>query len=370
MFQMPKARRSAAKPVRRLFLLGAGFSAAVKMPVSRQLPQVLANDIDSLGNRISMDDWCKRAATVFELKDPNQVDVEMLFETMYLERELRAMWATYDALDFRHLRHHESVETIGTAIGVAYDRLVELLRTEGERVSLTPLMPWARAIRKKDLIVTLNYDLVAERLLTAAARPHSSGVRPPRDGRIRLLKLHGSVDWIPVRQGRQLPRGCSVLFDPFKDINRGRGPANPPSDEDLSNPKYFRIVRCPSFAVAKALIRDALPPYFNFNLVGFSRIKEPSQYIGFGPMWQAASFGLYSCDEIIVIGFALSRFDGQIRHFIADAMRARRADGKPEPRLRIVDPSFGTIRKAYKHVFGVTPEKLGGYAQSVDWKNI
>lgn len=367
---MPRTTTKQPVTPRRLFLLGAGFSAAVKMPVSVQVPELLAEADDYLRHGTSMDDWRRGAAAVFQLRRPTDMDVEMLFETMYLERELMAMWAQFNAFDFRDLSEHVGARTVETAITVCYENFMELLRTRGEQADIAPLMQWAKSVKRSDYIVTLNYDIVCERLLAAASRPFSLAAVPVKTPRTRLLKLHGSVDWIRVPHGRRLRKGCSVLFDPYKHINRGRGPANPPGKEDAMKPEHFRIVRCPSLPAIRSIIRDYFPTTSNFAVVGFSRTKEPGRVTGLGAMWHSAAFGLYHCEEVIAIGFALSRFDVLMRHFIADVMHARRAAGKPDPKLRIVDPNFATIRESYQHVFGIKPEQIGDRAESVDWTAI
>jgi len=101
--------------------------------------------------------------------------------------------------------------TGSAADGTTYRRLAEeMLLQLRELVATTPkavdyLAPLAQAAHQGSLsIATLNYDLSIEQAAQAAGVPCATGVETwlrtgrwdwPRDG-IRLLKLHGSIDWI------------------------------------------------------------------------------------------------------------------------------------------------------------------------------
>jgi NAD-dependent SIR2 family protein deacetylase len=117
--------------------------------------------------------------------------------------------------------------------GAMYKRLADLMLDELRRLVATTrrevhyLMPLVELVHRQGglTIATLNYDLSIEFAATAAGIALTTGIREwiqtggwewPED-RIRLLKLHGSIDWAwqtETRQG-QLPREfVSLVNDP------------------------------------------------------------------------------------------------------------------------------------------------------------
>lgn len=130
--------------------------------------------------------------------------------------------------------------TGSAADGTTYRRLAEeMLLQLRELVATTPkavgyLAPLAQAAQKDALtIATLNYDLSIEQAAQAAGVSCATGVETwlrtgrwdwPRDG-IRLLKLHGSINWIwaEIQEGLgHLPQRAIFLEHELEKGHRHR----------------------------------------------------------------------------------------------------------------------------------------------------
>lgn len=139
-----------------------------------------------------------------------------------------------------------------------------------------PFREWAKKLNSSDTIVTFNYDRVCE-LLAKHANPRIRVVlpgSPVEDDAVRVLKLHGSVDWKRLAGGYQ--------FD---------------------DPDFALMARGDQLAIGTP---------------GPSKLSRSREL---GPLWQLATDAIAVATEICFIGYRFPDTDAHARRELLGAMR-------------------------------------------------
>ena len=205
---------------------------------------------------------------------------------------VRRMRITEDLL--RGSRPDVSLDSLG--IPDALDRVVKrALAAECSRFLIgadpktdelwMPYREWIRNLeRDEDTILTFNYDRVVEIAAQATGAPLwvVSPKRPQRDKTIRLLKLHGSVDW-------------RLLQDP-----------NDKSQMLLDEERVAEnsLLRSPDDIVAIAA-------------PGGSKGRFVAKYLR--PLWEAAEQAVREADRLIIVGYSFPDTDPTVAHRFLNA---------------------------------------------------
>jgi len=158
---------------------------------------------------------------------------------------------------------------------------------------------WTAVLNEGDTIITFNWDLLHEAALWRAGKWHYNDgygfgcSDPSGDARspIRILKLHGSVNW-----AQQDERDVHPAIEHKKDFFRGA--------EDGAG-IYTRGAR--NWNEGRWLIT---PTY----------LKDPSSNRLLLDLWNQASAALVHARELIVIGYSLNRADAPARQLFASAL--------------------------------------------------
>lgn len=225
-----------------LVLLGAGASAHAGIPTSFGMTDAIRNRLGNSELAETMDFVCDSMSRRRSPDDPAQarrLDVEEVFSAveMLAERETLEVSAFVETWSrgVERLERGGGAWTPGGANAFANlrDRMVLELRrqvatTKKQVAYLAPLV--ARAAEPgRATIATLNYDLSIERAGEANDIRVDTGLRdwvatgrwgwPPFG--VRLLKLHGSIDWAwvddPTERGRMPSRFVVESDDPEHD---------------------------------------------------------------------------------------------------------------------------------------------------------
>jgi hypothetical protein len=175
------------------------------------------------------------------------------------------------------------------------------------------LNAWVDSLRSGDTILSFNWDLLHEAALWRAGKWHFSdgyGFRC-RDAReeirspIKILKLHGSVNWAQDRQNDLL-----VEIEHKRDFFIGA----------VDDSQTYRL-RAGQWNLGRDLI---VPSYMKDLSVNRLLLR----------LWNQARLALREADEIIVIGFSLNDADAAARELFASALDQR----SPQLKLKIVSP--------------------------------
>lgn len=176
----------------------------------------------------------------------------------------------------------------------------------------------------RDTIISLNYDTLLDSALVNAGWDPRSGYcltgestgkckwRSPRDeanlSGIRLLKLHGSLNWFV----RGTLANISEVFEK----------------------KPVRVTKPRSNGMSNHM-RQIIPPIYG----------KVFRHAHWRQLWRSAYEGLCQADTLVVIGCSLVDTDFHLRALISRVRRERKEDKRPFRRAFFVDRSLPIRRK-------------------------
>ncbi len=269
-------------------------------------------------------------------QQPCDYDVEAVLSYLFVAEQVVDGWTrTPPAQLHRGARYRDVVNLVGRILdkvpaGAVCPRHRQLLDT----------------VQQQDSIITLNYDLILDRVLVNAAQDprHSQ-----RMGRLRsfvdpwlrqtaeravrsikatgeeqgvFLKLHGSLDW----------SRCSNV-----QCHERASPELPSSNADeATDPSERSCATC-----GHHMERCIIPPA-SFKLSAHDR--------PFGLLWKVALETLRDATEVVVIGISFAAGDFQLRWLIRQSV----ALSKEPPRVVVVNPEKQHALSAMP-LFGIPP---------------
>ena len=203
---------TAPHPGFRIFILGAGFSRPAGLPIAVELyPLVREHIVSRHGTETKFDrdvheylDYS--GACGFTGQTEDNLDLERFMSYLDIEHYLgfrgSKTWSS---------EGNESQLMIRKAIG-------HVIHSHTPAPAATPdiYLRFAEALSLRDIVLTLNYDLVLENALAAVGKPfrrypyrftsisEHGGTTDSDTEEVVLLKLHGSVDWFDDRQFLEL----------------------------------------------------------------------------------------------------------------------------------------------------------------------
>jgi len=213
--------------VKRVFILGAGFSKPAGMPLATDLLQPLCekwehngsgdNDdcdmrewLDHLRQRLAWLSGCDQQASPFHL------NIEEVFH-----------YARFD-IEVHRLRQHKASVGRGDGPGTSWNvaesieawlsylecDLCDVILEKDTKANLDSITRWAKTVGAHDSVMTFNYDTLVERALTEVGKAWNHAMPKESDDGIAVCKLHGSIDWIVAhRSNSSLKCKCELLFD-------------------------------------------------------------------------------------------------------------------------------------------------------------
>ena len=208
---------STAHPGFRLFVLGAGFSRPAGLPLATELYAAVRTSIlarHGKETKFSRDvhdylAYCTDCGVAGQSED--SLDLELFMSYLDIEHYLG-----FRGSDTWSQEGNESQLMIRKAIGEVID----------DRTPPADRLPdfyyrFAECLSLHDTVLTLNYDLLLERALSAVGKPfrrypyryksvnEHGGTLDSDVEELVLLKLHGSVDWFDNRQFLELQGSLS-----------------------------------------------------------------------------------------------------------------------------------------------------------------
>jgi hypothetical protein len=233
-----------------------------------------------------------------------------------LERVLTDLYERPDGSPAAKLSRMHCGHMIG-AFNFAIPELFYLLRQQAP-ISTDLYDTLARQkVRPGDTVVTFNYDLAYERALRNAGLWEVSngygfdlGIEPIPPSKVKILKLHGSTNWLGILFGGNLgfAQVSSGVYDHRPAVFGGRDFSFLGYGEDLRDPLTANITRTGG---NPALILPTLHKNF-FHQTTFGREWEPFwDYI-----WSQAAEALRGSEKIVIIGYSMPVADGRARDLI------------------------------------------------------
>jgi hypothetical protein len=356
--------------LKRVFILGAGFSKPAGMPLATELLPLLADRLkleemqgwlNGLRDRLA---WLSEAD---ETPGAFKVNIEQVFH-----------YANFDA-EVHRLRQHLSPVGRGDGPGTAWtdaeaitawmSYLEDALRDEiVEKENLadsSSILRWAEAVDERDTVLTFNYDTLVEKSLANAGRTWNHAIPSADHAGIPVCKLHGSIDWIVAHRAEPFFSELDLLFD--KD-NANRSEQNTGHVED-----DCRLWRCRTWQQLEkwnagrdlqSIPENASPK--TVGIAGLGAYKQLHQIPGLGRVWTHAMRALYDAEKCVVVGFSMSDFDAMAQMQFAQVALARARESKPLP-VSVIDPYLDDgMKSRFRRVFR-TVDFISVPHENVDW---
>jgi hypothetical protein len=351
--------------VKRVFILGAGFSKHAGLPLAPQLTELL------IERAMPSHEWLpeffadlRRDLAMLGGREPSAVSFEELFDALGPSctlLRLRAQACTADdtwsarLVDFAAYVEKNVVEWL-------HDDLYDVLWRMHPATTPPYITKFAEALTASDIVVTFNYDVLVERALTALDRPWNHGfVREGLNG-VSILKLHSSLDWAevdPAARPGAINQSVCVLADTSQHTETSSSPS-----------RFTQLVRAPSWeavGAARQLQNVWLGPvqWMRHLPPGLGSMKRVENTSGLGQVWQRAIDALVEADRVAIVGYSLPVTDAAVRL----AFRAATAQ-RTKPvldRFVLVDPGSNPPVDACERVFGCAPRLRKEGAEQVDW---
>lgn len=274
---------------RRVFILGAGFSAAAGIPMTSTLLAVamktFASECPGIYERV-----CNYARDVqWDLPDPDFSTISFSDLCTHLE--------------FVELREYAGGERWSDA--GSREKLALRFYLAKTIVRLTPTgddipdlyIQFARQLTSDDIVITFNWDLLLELAIQKIGKQYTYKFE---EDRIKLWKLHGSVNW---RLGPATLRGKPVNTLDWKSIGFADGGM---IEIDLYSSQ--RLVATTTWDLYQP--SGELQPFL--VLPGYGKAFDIRSI---ATLWYRPEFTFAACRDIYIIGLGLSFDDHFIRSF-------------------------------------------------------
>jgi len=363
-----------AKPagLKRVFILGAGFSKPAGMPLANELLSQIVDKLELDEMRVWLDGFRKRLAWLSK-KDKDSASFTLNIEDVF----------HYAHYDIEALRLRQQLEQVGREDGsstarnqvelfeVRLSQLKEGLRDviveREERAVLSPVIRWARAINTDDAVLTFNYDTLVERALKQVGKDWNHGMGCDADKGVPIFKLHGSIDWIVAHCSEKFSK-LDLLFGK-PNFNCSKGITGHPEDAlclwRCRTPEQHR--EWMSGRHLQLIPVDTQPR--TVGIAGLGAYKELHRIPGLGQVWTKGMQSLYKADVAVIVGFSMSNYDAMAQIQFVEVARARKEESRPL-RVTVIDPSPNeTTKKRYRHIFRYVEFVQQGH-ESIDWANL
>lgn len=291
-----------------VYILGAGASYFAGFSLGKELRPFLKRELQKNGRRQGIDNWKYALSFIKEAKgavprkrilENGEPDLEFILSLVDQieenQRDERASRLCHD-LDETKKRMNLSSWDMGE-VGRGFRRLVseafqckslefkEKIQCDDDNL-IAISDRWANLVKHGDTLITFNWDLVNEILLSRMEKwspqagygiPEVSG-EPPAEQTVMILKLHGSCNWALRSRQDSLSIDLKDLFFDQNTANESPLPVGVSSDfgESLVVPSYLK------------------------NYTHISILK---------PLWERASEKLRQAGNIVVLGYSLPDAD-------------------------------------------------------------
>ena len=311
---------TAAKSV---FIMGAGFSTPAKIPMQWQLLPTLYKEFEGVSGILDIPEsrLDLSAVHIDKYKRITKPLLDTIFDSKSPPR-LEEVFTLFDGC----IRERLSVGGVDwTVISSARRALAEILASLVTKQEITReiykkyagFLSWAKEESNKCndpiTVISLNWDNLLERLMardvlgndteevTAVDFDGKVRIRNRTQGNVKLLKIHGSVDWIRCMKcgvvqnlGKKLTKCVSCGFNPTI-IN----------EQNITNP-------------------DLYENYPEVVMLTPTYLKELGQYV-MQVAWRGAFIELTQANNLIFVGYSFPEADYHLRQML---LRARKTSWK------------------------------------------
>ena len=358
----------------RVFILGAGFSKMAGMPLATDLMNHLGGkfreiDLEDalewlgyLQQRIEwLGDGKSKAINIEEVFDLARFDIEL----WKMRQQLYPLGRNSSGTPW------QEAEGIEAWLSYMEDDLRDVIWEEQKKAKLNQFEEFASHLNSDDVVLTFNYDTLLEKSLEQQNKKWYYGFEKEKGSGVKILKMHGSINWVMVRREQKDNFEYPLLFEKRDKNVEDHGMQAP--DETEYN---IVLLRVPDESLAGRIENRDLQlgsKQYEIAIASLGRYKPLSELKGSGEIWKNALRALRICEQIYIIGFSLSPFDTMARlHFGGVMMERSKEKEIGLPQMTLIDPIAGELKSDFKKVFGCSAsidviEKKG---EEVDWSTL
>lgn len=347
------------------FILGAGFSKQVGLPLATELTELLTakfrqiKDDDAIAwfdcleqriQRVSQD----RTVGIEEVFHYAQFDIEI----WKMKQQLCPVGRSNGCTPWNEAKKIEAI------LSYMEDDLVEVIYEKQKEAqgTLEKIDRFTKRVANEDTIITFNYDTLVEDSITGMDKLWNHGLENERGG-TTILKMHGSIDWLVCERGEADRCTNLTLLFQKKDNNRSNGSSAGSTGENEYDDELVRIKR---ERLEKCIEDRDLPKGFwkSTGIAGLGSYKQLYKLPGSARVWAKAADSLHKCDVIFIIGFSFSIFDTMVRLLFAEVMDGR----KQLPQVYVINPCIDAgYESTVKGIFGDGVHLVKEKAQAIEW---
>jgi hypothetical protein len=353
---------------KRVFILGAGFSKQVDMPLATELTDLIfqkfrdddAEDaikwFDSLTQKIKKFSNSSKT-NIEELFHYAQFDIELL----KMEQQLRPVGRRDGITSWNHAEGIES-----WLQHMEEDLIDTILDKQKHAKPLELIDNFANSLTINDTIITFNYDTLVEDALAKRKVSWNHGLKDQKTGEIVILKMHGSIDWLILKRGETENHNKLRLLFRKQDMNQEHTTSQQSSGETEYDFELARIERTSLDNWIEGRILQS-GPWKSVGVTGLGGYKPLHRLPGSGMVWARARGHLEHADEIIIVGFSFSPFDAMVRLCFCDVMADRKNPKVIAIDHKESDAEKNEYQKVVKAIFGENVDFRWNKAQDEKW---
>ncbi|MBI3530673.1 MAG: hypothetical protein HY067_22225 [Betaproteobacteria bacterium] len=242
---------------------------------------------------------------------------------------------------------YENVETVADELQELTVELISYLSTHGSPGQNQLLRMFAQRLAQTDLVVTFNWDTILDRALanqrkyewhpgwgygkTVREEFTSSTRRPPQIPKKypRLLKLHGSINWVAFAENGVTKRV----------VHSGWKPTGELGDVVMMPPKMIK----PEIWGARA----------NGNMGEASSGNDNVSEDFYPRLWSEAEGKIANCRRLVFVGYSFPPADFAVNNMLRRAISRMKVSTGRFPEVDIVDPNAAELAKRFEQSFKI-----------------
>jgi len=358
--------------VKRVFIIGAGFSKHAGLPLATELTGLFTEKFKEYDQNDAIE-WLQHLEDLLgglkgKQRGSYRVNYEELFDLAGIEMELWKMEQHRCPVGrMSGDTPWDMADSIESWLKQMEDDLSEIIWTQQKVAkNLDYVSLFVKQLTPNDVVVTFNYDTLIENALNDISKKYQYGFTVENGEGIQILKMHGSINWATVLRDQAKNFNYTLLF---KKKDENRRDDNMPSEEEEYDCVLLQV---PDSSVANRIenwvVQKGNKQYM-IGIAGLGSRKPLHKLPGTGEIWYNSRKALNEADDMWIIGFSLSPFDIMARLQFAGVMRSRTEKGNLPKKITIVNPCDEDPTPNFQSVFGseVPIKRCKKGAEEVDW---
>ncbi len=362
---------------KRIFILGAGFSKSLGMPLATELTPLILNEF----KKHDMDDmlaWYEYLEKRIKWLESNtnktiaSINIEQVFDLAY-----------FDIIKWRMEQHKcelgrnhgdtpwNKADSIASWLNYMEEDLSEIIWKEQKKAQerIETISNFTKNLNPDDVIITFNYDTLLEKSLTDLKKKWNYAFEYENGSGLKIYKMHGSINWIMVPRSQEENFGYEVLFKK-KDLNQ-----HEVNNDTSGESEYdYILLKVPNESLKGRIENKDLQmsnKSYSIALGGLGRYKSLDKIPGLGVIWSNAMASLRSSEKVCVIGFSLSSYDIMARLNFCSIMLKQTQHNMLQS-ITIIDPYAYEIKSNFQSVFGKDTKfnLINEKIETINWSNI